>query len=264
MVGSFYISLTKWNHLTAPVFVGISNYRKLFSDAEIGKELLNTLFFVITLVPLTIVFSLFLANTLNKKSPLTGFFRAVFFVPYVILPVVSALVWLIMFNSRFGLINQILHLLGLPQPVWNSGQITVRCMVIVVSLWATIGHHGVIILAGLQNIPAQYYEACELEGGTGWHKFFHITVPLITPQLFFVVVITNIAVFQMFDYVFVFGKTNVFVKEQIKTMAFGIYERGFTFLDMGYASAEAVIFCAMIMGVTILQNIFQRNWVYYE
>jgi multiple sugar transport system permease protein len=263
MLNSIYISLTKWNHLTKPEFTGIANYLRLFKDGEIRGELFNTVFFVVTMVPVIITTSLFLANVLNKHSRLTGFFRTVFFLPYVVLPVVTAQVWLIMFNSRYGLVNAVLGMAGLPQPVWLSGVWTVRIVIIIVGLWASIGYYGVIILAGLQNIPEHYYEACELDGGSPWQKFLHITIPLVTPQLFFCVIIAVITTFKMFDYIFIFGKSNEFVKESIRTMAFGIYERGFTYLEMGYASAEAIVFCIIILGVTVIQNIGQKKWVYY-
>jgi multiple sugar transport system permease protein len=225
--------------------------------------LFNTLFFVLLLVPLIIALSLLLANFLNEKTRLTGFFRTVFFLPYILLPVVTAIVWYLMFNSRYGLINIFLGKLGLPQPGWLANEWLVKMAIIAVTLWGAVGYYGVIILAGLQNIPKQYYEACELDGGGPVRKFFHITVPLVTPQLFFVAIVSVISVFQIFDYVFVFGKSNVFVRENIRTMAYGIYERGFTYLDMGYASAEAVIFCALILMVTVIQNAGQKKWVHY-
>jgi multiple sugar transport system permease protein len=263
ILGSVYISLTKWNHLTAPEFIGIANYITLFKDTAVLHELLNTVFFVVTLVPLILCFSLLLANVLNKKTSLTGFFRTVFFLPYVLLPVVTAIVWYIMFNTRYGFINIVLGILGLPQPAWLANEFLVRVAIIMVSLWASVGYYGIIILAGLQNIPKQYYEACELDGGRAVHKFFNITIPLVTPQLFFVAIISVISIFQLFDYVFIFGKANVFVRDNIRTMAYGIYERGFTYLDMGYASAEAIIFCVLILLVTLIQNIGQKKWVFY-
>jgi multiple sugar transport system permease protein len=261
---SVYISLTRWNHLSSPEFIGLANYIRLFRDPQVLKELFNTLFYVVTIVPAMLIFSLLLANALNMKTPLTGFLRTAFFLPYMLLPVVTATVWRLMFNSRYGLINVVLGRLSLPQPLWLSGEYSVRLVIMVVSLWAGVGYYGVILLSGLQNIPRQYYEACELDGGGSWHKFIHVTVPLITPQLFFVIMITIISVFQIFDYIFIFGKSNPAVKENIRTMAFGIYERGFTYLDMGYASAEAIVFCVLILCVTIAQNYGQKKWVHYS
>jgi multiple sugar transport system permease protein len=263
MVYSIYISLTKWNHLIAPKFVGLANYIRLFKDEGVYKEFFNTFFFVIVLVPLIIIISLLMANMMKNKSALTGFCRTGFFLPYVLLPVVCAMVWLIIFNSRYGLINTLLRQAGLPEPSWLSDQWLVRIAVVVIGIWASVGYYTVLILAGLQNIPQQYYEASEIEGAGEWRQFFHITIPLVSPQLFFSTVIAVITTFKMFDYIFIFGKGNPIVLDNIRTMAFGIYERGFTYLEMGYASAEAILFCTLILIVTLFQQIGQKNWVHY-
>jgi multiple sugar transport system permease protein len=263
MISSVYISLTKWDQLSSPEFIGLANYVRLFSDEGVFTEFMNTLFFVVTMVPLIIIVSLLLANMLNQKSRFTGFYRTVLFLPYVLLPVVSAQIWLIMFNSRYGLINAVLKSVGMPQPSWLGSAGLVRLVIIFVGIWTSVGYYAVIILSGLQNIPKQYYEACELDGCTAWKQFIHITVPLVTPQLFFAAIIAVISIFKMFDYIFVFGKSNVFVRETLRTLAFGIYERGFTYMEMGYASAEAVLLCAIVLGATVIQNIGQKKWVYY-
>ena len=265
MVSSIFISFTKWNHLSAPRYIGLSNYKRLLQDATIWLEFKNTLFFVLVSVPLTVGISLFLANELNKKYLFgKGVFRTVFFLPYVILPVITAQIFMIVFNSRYGLVNGLLRLLNLPQPAWFSNALLTRFVIVLVTLWASIGYFTVILLAGLQNISPQYYEACDIDGGSWWVKFIHITFPLVTPQLFFCLVLAIINSFKMFDYIFVFGKSNVIVRENIRTMAFGIYERGFTYLEMGYASAEAIIFSVIVLTVTILQNVGQKHWVHYS
>lgn len=265
MVHSVFISFTKWNHLSSPQFIGLENYKRLFSDATIFLEFKNTMFFVLVSVPLTVGISLFLANALNKKHLLgKGVFRTIFFLPYVILPVITAQIFMIVFNSRYGLVNGLLRLVNLPQPAWFSNALLTRFVIVLVTLWASIGYFTVILLAGLQNISTQYYEACDIDGGSWWVKFIHITFPLVTPQLFFCLVLSIINSFKMFDYIFVFGKSNVIVRENIRTMAFGIYERGFTYLEMGYASAEAIIFSVIVLTITILQNVGQKHWVHYS
>lgn len=264
MVNSVFISFTKWNHLNAPQYIGLENYRRLFQDATIWLEFKNTMFFALVSVPLTVGISLFLANALNRKNLVgKGAFRTVFFLPYVILPVITAQIFMIVFNSRYGLVNGLLKLMDLPQPAWFSNALLTRFVIVLATLWSSIGYYTVILLAGMQNISAQYYEACDIDGGSWWVKFTHITFPMVTPQLFFCVVLAIINSFKMFDYIFVFGKTNVIVRENIRTMAFGIYERGFTYLEMGYASAEAIIFSLIVLTVTILQNIGQKHWVHY-
>ena len=263
IIRSFYISFTNWDHLNPVRFIGWANYIRLFQDPLIAREIFNTLFFVVTCVPLIMITSLTLANALNKRTALTGFFRTVFFLPWVVLPIVIAIVWLIMFNTRYGFINIVLGMMNMPQPAWLANEWSVRLVIVFVYIWGALGYFSIIILSGLQNIPEQYYEACELDGGGRFWKFFKITMPLVTPQLFFIAIIGAIWLFQMFDYIFVFGRTNIFIRDSVRNMAYGIYERGFTFMEMGYASAQAVIFCLMILTITIIQNIGQKRWVHY-
>lgn len=264
IVGSVVISFTKWNHLTKPEFVGLANYLRLISDPEIRNELFNTLFFMVVSVPLTIFCSLLLANGFNGKAKGTGFYRTVFFLPYVVLPVVTAQLGMTMFNSKYGIINRILELANLPQPQWLAGPWSLRLVIVAIGLWASIGYYSIVLLAGLQNIPSQYYEACDLEGCGPVRKFFLITIPLVTPQIFFASVMAVISSFKMFDYIFIFGKGNQFARNSIRTLAFGIYERGFTFMEMGYASAEAILLCVLMLVFTVVQNVGQKKWVHYE
>jgi multiple sugar transport system permease protein len=236
----------------------------MFSDSNILTELKNTIFFVIVSVPITIASALILANALNtRKLPGKGIFRTVFFVPYVILPVITAQIFLILFNTRFGMVNGFLAFLGFPGVSWFADATLTRLIIVLVTLWANVGYYTIVILAGLQNISIQYYEACDIDGGSAWTKFIHITIPLVTPQLFFCFILSTIVSFKMFDYIFVFGKNNVLVLENIRTLAYGIYERSFTFLDMGYASAQAIVLTVIVLSITILQNIFQKRWVHY-
>jgi multiple sugar transport system permease protein len=264
MLSSVYISMTKWNSLTTPEFVGFANYLRLFKDPTIAKELLNTVLFTVSAVPLTIACALLLANYFNRRSAGTGYFRTVFFLPYIVLPVVTAQIGMTMFNSRFGLVNRILSCFGAPPIQWLTDPWLVRSVIVVICLWASVGYYAIILLAGLQNIPKHYYEACELDGGGSWHKLMHITIPLVTPQLFFALVMATISVLKMFDYVFIFGKSNLYARESLRTMAYGIYERGFTDMDMGYASAEAILLCAFTLGLTVFQNKAQKRWVHYS
>jgi multiple sugar transport system permease protein len=264
MLSSVYISLTKWNSLTEPEFIGLANYVRLFRDPTVYTELLNTIIFTVAVVPLTIASALLLANSFNRSMFGTGYFRTVFFLPYIVLPVVTAQIGMTMFNSRFGLVNHILALVGAPPVQWLTDPWLVRGVIVSICLWASVGYYAIILLAGLQNIPRNYYEACELDGGGSWHKLTRITIPLLTPQLFFAFVMATISVLKMFDYVFVFGKSNLYARESLRTMAYGIYELGFTAMEMGYASAEAILLCVFTMGITIFQNVAQKRWVHYS
>lgn len=265
---SFYMSFTDWNSLVDPNFLGIKNYVDIVQDDNFGLEIRNTLYFAAGTVPLTIVLSLVLANALNSKMRGTGFFRVLYFLPNVTMASAVALVWRWLFNSRLGLINEILGLFGLPQPQWLTDPNYTMPAVIIMSVWSGIGYNMIILLSGMQSIPKTLYEAAELDGATAAGKFFHITVPLVTPAIFFVLTMQIMGAFKTFDTIFVFagGGKNLQgpIADSIRTMVVGLYQNGFIFLKMGYASAQAVILFVFILLFTAVQFWLQKKWVYYE
>ena len=260
---SFYISFTNWDNITTPTFAGLSNYTRMLTDSMVHAEVVNTLLFALLIVPFTVAFSLLVACLLTVKVPGIGFFRVAIFLPYVTLPIASALVWQNMFNNRFGMINGILRMMGIPVVDWLGQPGMVFAIVVAMTTWGAMGYYGIILLVGLKNLPASYHEAALIDGANRFQVFFKVTIPLLTPQLFFVVTIATIGAFQMFDAILVFGHS-VFIRDGIRTLAFGIFERGFTFQQMGYASANAILLLVMILIVTILNFIFQKYWVHYD
>lgn len=261
---SFFMSLFKWDNLNPPTFIGLSNFTRLFSDPVILKELTSTLFFTFTTVPLTIIAALLVANALSKDMPGTGFFRSAFFTPYITLSVAAALVWQSMFNSKFGPINSILANFGIQGPQWLTDPSYVRIVIILMGIWSGFGYNSILLLSGIKNIPKSYFESAQIDGARPSQSFFRITIPLVTPQIFFVLCTGLIGGLRMFDAVYVFGRGGANVKESIRTMVYGIYERGFTYMEMGYASAEALLLFVLIMGVTIVQFALQKKWVTYD
>lgn len=261
---SIYISLTRWNHLTSPVFIGFDNYARMLTDSILHTEIRNTFFYVLLYVPITVALSLLLAVVLTMKLPLLGFFRTTIFIPHVTLPAAAALVWMNMFNARFGFVNGALRHIGIPVVDWFGSANSVMGIIIAMGVWQAVGYFGVILMVGLKNLPLSYFEAARIDGANGIQAFFKITVPLLTPQLFFVSTIATIGAFGMFDGVFVFGRLSVTIRDSIRTMAFGIFDRGFSLQEMGYASANAVLLFALIMIVTVIQFIGQKYWVHYE
>ncbi len=259
---SGYISLTKWDNLSPPEFIGIDNYIRMFQDPEILLELKNTLIYTVFSVPLTVIFGLIIASFLNQKIPGVGFFRAAIFVPYVTLPTAAALVWLSMFNVRFGMINGIIKLFGGKSVPWMTEPSLIMGIVIAMGVWVNVGYYTVILLVGIKNLSVSYYEAAKIDGANGVTTFMKITIPLLTPQIFFVTTMAMINAFRVFDPVYIFGKTE-FARSSIRTMVYGIFDRGFTYHEMGYASAEAMILFVIILGVTILQFRMQDKWVHY-
>ena len=261
---AFYISLTRWNNITPPEFIGLQNYARMLTDEIFRTEIRNTFLYVLVSVPLTIASSLLVAVMLTQKLPALGFFRTVIFIPYVTLPAAAAMVWENMFNNRFGMINGFLRALGIPVVDWFGTSDRVMGIIIALAVWASIGYFGIILMVGIKNIPASFIEAARIDGATPAQSFFRITIPLLTPQIFFVTTICMIMAFGMFDAIFVFGRGSVIVRDGIRTMAFGIYERGFTLQQMGYAAANAVVLLVIIMSITIIQFISQKYWVHYE
>jgi len=264
IIYAFYISMTRWNNITPPQFIGLDNYIRMVGDIILRSELRNTFVYVFISVPITIAISLLIAVALTMKLPALGFFRTVIFIPYVTLPAAAAMVWENMFNSRFGMINGFLRTIGVPVVDWFGSNNMVMGIVIAMAVWAAIGYYSVILMVGIKNLPVSFLEAARIDGATRTQSFFRITIPLLTPQIFFCTTIAMIGAFSMFDAVFIFGRASVTIRDGIRTMAFGIYERGFTFQEMGYASANAVLLLIIILFITILQFLSQKYWVHYE
>jgi len=266
---SFFMSLMRWDILTPPKFIGLQNFRTLLTDAQIAREFRNTLYLAVGTVPTTLILSVLLADALNQKIRGKIVYRTIYFLPTVTMAVAVGTVWRWLFSSREGLVNLFLGSLHLPQPMWLADPHFVMPAIIIVSVWSRLGYNMVILLAGLQEIPQTLYESAEIDGASKWSQFFNVTLPLLTPSLFFLLVTALIGAFQMFDMIFVFaadrggGIGDPFISA-MSTMVYGIYQRGFSLLRMGYASAEAVLLFCIIMGVTAVQFIVQKRWVHYN
>lgn len=261
---SFYYSFTKWNGVQTPVWTGFGNYIKLLGDAVFRQEFSNTFCYVFISVPVSLILSLIVANLLNAKIRGRTVFRVIYFLPNVTMSVVVALIWTLMFNSQFGVINDFLYKLFEIRPSWLTDPGLIMAVVIVVSVWSSVGYNVVILLAGLQNVPQNYYEACELDGAGAISKFVHITIPLVSPTVFFLTITSTINAFNSFDLVFMFTTNGAGpTRDAIRTIVYGIYETGFQFFEMGYASAKAVVLFFIIMLITLIQFIVQKKWVHY-
>ncbi|MER3462588.1 MAG: sugar ABC transporter permease, partial [Armatimonadota bacterium] len=219
--------------------------------------------FVAGTVIVQMALGLGLALLLNGRIPAQGFFRVLYFLPAVSPPVAVALVWAWILNENFGLLNSLLSSLGMHNlPRWLASTSFALPALMIVSVWQNIGYTMVLFLAGLQNIPAEIYEAGALEGATGWKKLRYLILPLISPTTFFVLTISVIFSFQIFDLAFVMtdgGPSNA-----TNTVVFYIYQNAFRFYRMGYASAVAWILFVIIFAVTLVQYRLQNRWVHYE
>ncbi len=260
-VASIGISFTNWTMLNSPTFIGLDNYKELIHDSLFWYTLKNTAVYVFWKVPVNIFISLAFAVLLNKKMYGRSIFRSIFFLPMVASSVSVALLWQPLFETNNGVLNVMLRAIGLKGLPWIYSQETAMMSVILVALWKEIGYYMVMFLAGLQSIPATYYEAAEIDGSSPLRTFFKITVPLISPTTFFVFIISVIGSFQIFDLTSVLtagGPAN-----STYTTIMYVYKAGFNFFRMGYASAISTILFLIILVLTTIQNKLSSAWVYY-
>jgi multiple sugar transport system permease protein len=262
MLMSAGLSLYDWELLRPPIFIGLENYRDLTRDPLFVKVLVNTAYYAFGLVPLNIVVSLGLALWLNTKLRGLTFFRLAFFLPVVTVTVAVSLIWKWMYEPRIGIVNAALGLFGISGPNWLADPFWAMPALIILGLWKGFGYNMVLFLAGLQGIPPTLYEAAMIDGANAWHRFWKITLPLLSPAMFLAVILTVISSFQIFDQAFVMtagGPSNA-----TNTIVLYIFQNGFQFFKMGYASAIAWALFAVIFTFTLIQMWLQRHWVQYE
>lgn len=263
-LASFGLSFSDWNGISAANFIGIANFVTLFSDPSFIRSILNTVIFTFVSVPAAVVVAIGIALLLNQKVKGITFYRTLYFLPIVTMPVAVGMVWKWLYNSEFGLINYILGIFNLPQPAWLFDPNIALISVIVIYVWMTVGNNVILILAGLQGIENSYYEAAQIDGASKVRQFFSITLPLLTPSLFFVFITGMISSLQVFDLIFILIGDSTVLLEPLRTIVYGIYEDGFKYGRMGLASAQAFILFAAILLMTIVQFIFQKKWVHYD
>lgn len=262
VISAFFISFTQWNLFNEVTWVGLGNYLELAKDEIFAKVLGNTAYFVLASVPVQIVLALACALVLNRGIKGQTFFRVVYFLPVVTSTIAAALVWAWLFNSNFGLINAGLSLVGVTDlPKWMGSTRWAMPAIIIVSIWQNLGYAMVLFLAGLQNIGKDVHDAAALDGATGWDRFWHVTLPLLSPTTFFVLVISIIGSFQVFELVLVMTKAGP--ANATNTLVYYIYQNGFQFYQMGYASAAAMVLFLIVLAFTLVQYKLQRRWVHY-
>jgi len=267
IIASLLLSFTRWNIVSAPQWVGLDNYIDIFtSDQRFLRAVQVTVTYAVFYLPLEVICGIGLAVLMNRKLKGIGLFRTLFYMPYVVPQVAGALVWVWMLNARYGVVNTVIGWFGGQGPNWLGNPSTMLPSFIMIALWG-VGGSAVIYLAGLQNIPASLYEAARVDGATGFQGFFRITLPLLSPTIFFQVVLGLIGVFQTFTPAYIATQTSATVGGPLQAGLFYmlyIYTRGFENLQMGYASALAWILTAFILVVTVLVLRSSRYWVYYE
>jgi multiple sugar transport system permease protein len=263
VLATLAISTLDWDMIRRPTFVGAENYQKLLlEDATFRRVLTNTAYYVLGTVPTGIVLSLLLALAMNSSIRGITFFRAIFFIPVITSAVAVAMIWRWLFNSDYGLINVGLFALGLNGIPWLSSSAWAMPAVIIMATWKHVGYNMVIYLAGLQGIPPTLHEAASIDGASALQRFRHITLPLLAPTTFFILVISMISSFQVFDLAFILTGGGPGIATN--TIVMYVYNQAFQFFHMGYAAAVAWVLFAIIFLITAAQWQVQRRWVHYE
>jgi multiple sugar transport system permease protein len=263
---SAYLSFTDYDVINAPTYVGFDNYRQMFDDPKVSLSLRNTFVFTVMSVPAKVVVSVLLALLLKQASRATGFFRTAFFLPHMTPPVAIGVLILMLFNGQQGLINEFLGVFGINGPAWTTDPHWVKPGLVLMNVW-TVGSTIIIFLAALNDVPQELYDSAMVDGASAWQRFWRITLPMISPSLFFVIIINTIAGLQSFTeaYSAFFGSGNTTYSNDA-ALFYGIYlfQQAFQFLHMGYASALAWLMFVIIMIVTAIQFWGSKKLVYYE
>ena len=244
-------------------FVGLNNYIKVFSDSEVWQALLNTFKYAIVEVPFSIAISLVIAVLLNRKMRGRSIYRTIIFLPMVAAPAAIAMVWRWLYNADFGLIN---NLLG-TKINWVSDPGLTIFSITIIGIWSVLGYNMVLFLAGLQEIPKDYYEAASLDGATGIAAFFNVTLPLLSPTIFFVCVTRVIAAMQVFDLIFMImagGANSNPALPKTQSLVYLFYKYSFTQKNLGYGSTIVVLLLVIILLITVFQMKAQKKWVFYN
>ena len=243
-------------------FTGISNFINLVHDNIFWISLKNTLIYTVLVMPITLILSFFVAIGVNKKTKLNYILRLFYIMPLVTSSVAISLIWMWIFAPNYGLVNTLLSELHLGTPNWLSDPHFAIFALVIVGIWMSIGYYTVLFIAGLQNIPEEYYEAARIDGATKRDLLFHITIPLLTPMIFFVLIMLTITTFQFFATIFMM--TSGGPGYATYSLVFYIYEAGFYWYKMGYAITISWVLYAILMTFSAIQFKTQRKWVFYD
>ena len=276
IVASFILAFFKWDLITSPEFVGLDQWKHMFffhkdaitgataaNDPRFWKSLWNTFYYTMLAVPLYIIGSVAVALLMNQKWKTVRILRTIYYLPSVTAGVASAIIWMWLFNPDFGLINYGLSLLGIEGPLWLASETWSKPALVIMSVWG-VGANMIIYLAGLQGIPRQLYEAAEIDGAGMMQKFFHVTLPMLTPVIFFNLIMSLVWSFQIFTQVYVMTGGQGGPADSTMVMVLYIYQNAFSFNRMGYGAALAWFFFVLIMAFTLLQFKIAGGWVHYE
>lgn len=262
LIFALFLSLTSWDGFGERSFVGLENFAKLLDDETFWVSLRNTAYFTVLVVPGDLLCALLIALALNKVRGRI-FYRVFFFMPVVTSSVAVSVVWMWLLNGEFGPLNSYLRSwFGFEPPNWLVDPDAVIPALVIVSLWRGVGFTMVIFLAGLQGIPDTYVEAAQIDGANAWRRFWHVTLPMLSPTILFLTIVSFIGSFQIFDIAFVMTRGGP--GDASRTLVYHIYDLAFVKFQFGASAAVAVMLFAILLVLTLLQLRAQRRWVHYE
>lgn len=262
VIAAFGIALFEWDLIGEPRFVGFDNFADLLSDRIFKAAMWNTAYYTVGVVTLSVSLGLLSAVLVTGAIKALGIARVLLVLPYVTVTVAMAIVWRWMFQPDLGLVNDALALVGIDGPNWLASRTWAMPALIIMGVWKSFGYNMILFIAGLQSIPQNLHEAARIDGATRVQRFFFITMPMLSPIIFFVVVISIISSFEVFDAALVM--TGGGPGTSTTTLVLHIYQTGFEAFRFGSASAIALALFAVILVVTLVQMAFQRKWVHYE
>lgn len=264
IIQSVYFSFNQIKGLGQPKWIGLDNYAKAFQDPDLRRALWNTFVYTLVTVPVGTALSLVTAVFLNSKIKFKSFFRVLYFIPVVSAPAAVAMVWRWLYNYDSGLINYLLSLIGISGPNWIADSNVVLIAIMIVGIWSALGYNMIILLGGLQDIPKTYYEAAEMDGAGPIRQFFNITIPMLSPTLFFVVTTTFISSLQVFDTIFMMVDKKNPALRSAESIVYLFYRETFDSNNKGYGATIAVLLLLLILVCTAVQMKLQKKWVHYK
>ena len=258
IIFAVYISFHQWNLVSDKVFIGIDNYKKLFSDKEWWNSLLRTFKFTLIYVPTLFVLALLFANAINYlKGKLLGFVRTAFLMPYAITSVIAATLWMFLYDEKRGYINAVLNVFGIPDLQYLGAKNQAMIAIIVVVVWINLGYNMILFLSAMKEIPYECIEAAKIDGAGKWKTFRHITFPLIQNTSVFILITSTISSFQMLDQIMVMTRGGPAKSTEVAVLY--IYQQSFDFLNMGYASALSVVLFLILLVFSFVQMKFMMK-----
>ena len=264
IVSSFWLAFQDWNMLSPPEFVGLANFSELLNDQDFWRALGYTFNFIILYVPAVFILGLLLALFLNQKLRGMIAVRTATFLPVVASWVVVSLIWKWIFNPTYGLVNFGLGVFGVEGPAWLFEPQTALIAMVITSIWKDVGYIALLYIGGLQSISETFYEAARIDGANRWRQLRHITLPLLTPTMFFVAITLLINYFQIFDQVWLMPMRDSAADRQLEVIVTEVVKNAFSYNRMGYASAMSWVLFVLIFIITFVQLRLQHRWVYYE